>query len=106
VLWVLKRASGVCEACGLEGPFKTGVGVPFLEVHHVVPLAEGGSDTVNNAVALCPNCHRALHLALDRKERQHQIRERVARREGVLLLTSEGLSPKPTQETINAKSES
>jgi len=32
-----------------------------LEVHHKVPLAEGGDDTVENAIALCPNCHRHAH---------------------------------------------
>jgi 5-methylcytosine-specific restriction protein A len=24
-------------------------------------LSEGGGDTVDNAVALCPNCHRECH---------------------------------------------
>ncbi len=33
-----------------------------LEVHHVIRLADGGSDTINNSVALCPNCHRELHF--------------------------------------------
>nr|WP_275041241.1 HNH endonuclease signature motif containing protein [Halomonas meridiana] len=36
-------------------------GSPYLEVHHRKPLAEGGDDTVANAIALCPNCHRAAH---------------------------------------------
>lgn len=38
------------------------INIPFLEVHHVKWLAKGGSDTVNNVVALCPNCHRKMHL--------------------------------------------
>lgn len=28
-----------------------------LEVHHLIPEAEGGPDTLGNAVPLCPNCH-------------------------------------------------
>jgi 5-methylcytosine-specific restriction enzyme A len=36
-------------------------GTPFLEVHHLRTLADGGSDRVSNAVALCPNCHRQMH---------------------------------------------
>lgn len=24
-------------------------------------MSEGGSDTIGNTVALCPNCHRKLH---------------------------------------------
>lgn len=35
---------------------------PYLEVHHKVPLALGGDDTVANATALCPNCHRQNHF--------------------------------------------
>lgn len=31
-----------------------------LEVHHIVPDAEGGSDNLDNAVPLCPNCHSEL----------------------------------------------
>ncbi len=33
-----------------------------LEVHHVIRPADGGSDTINNSVALCHNCHRELHF--------------------------------------------
>jgi hypothetical protein len=29
----------------------------FLEVHHIVPEGKGGSDDIDNALALCPNCH-------------------------------------------------
>ncbi len=34
---------------------------PYLEVHHRIPLAKKGEDTVANAIALCPNCHRKSH---------------------------------------------
>ncbi|MEC5166165.1 putative HNH restriction endonuclease [Flavobacterium sp. PL11] len=34
---------------------------PYLEVHHKKPLAEDGDDTIENAFALCPNCHRHAH---------------------------------------------
>jgi 5-methylcytosine-specific restriction protein A len=30
-------------------------------VHHRIPLAKGGEDSVDNAVAVCPNCHRKGH---------------------------------------------
>ena len=54
-------ASGVCENCASPAPFSSSGGVPFLEVHHVRTLAAGGSDTIENAVALCPKCHREFH---------------------------------------------
>jgi 5-methylcytosine-specific restriction protein A len=61
--WVLKCAKGVCEHCSAQAPFVTKDGTAYLEVHHVKPLAEGGADTVENAVAVCPNCHRAAHYS-------------------------------------------
>ncbi|WP_421199661.1 HNH endonuclease [Aeromonas enteropelogenes] len=59
--WVLTNAAQRCESCGEPAPFLTAAGEPFLEVHHLKGLADGGSDTVSNTVALCPNCHRELH---------------------------------------------
>lgn len=62
IAWVLAEAAGVCENCGNPAPFKRPNGEPFLEVHHVRPLGEGGPDTTENATACCPNCHRRLHF--------------------------------------------
>lgn len=62
IAWVLAEAAGVCENCGSPAPFKRPNGQPFLEVHHVRPLGEGGPDTTDNAAACCPNCHRRLHF--------------------------------------------
>ncbi len=59
---VLYRAAGVCGVCSLPAPFKrAGSGQPYLEVHHKVRLSDGGDDTVSNALAVCPNCHREAH---------------------------------------------
>lgn len=79
VAWVLKASGGRCEACGNAAPFQNIRGEPFLEVHHVWPLGEGGPDTTDNAAAVCPNCHRASHLADDRGEREARLRHRVSR---------------------------
>ncbi|WP_237113909.1 HNH endonuclease [Pseudomonas aeruginosa] len=60
---VLLRANGICEACRQPAPFlRRRDGSPYLEVHHITPLADGGEDTVVNAIALCPNCHREKHF--------------------------------------------
>lgn len=77
--WVLEKADGICEGCHLAAPFVDGEGNPFLEVHHVVPLAEEGPDTVENAVAVCPNCHRHLHYGADRLRTREALYKKVAR---------------------------
>lgn len=63
---VLMRANGKCESCDNDAPFVREhgdmKGRPFLEVHHKRWLSEGGEDSVENAVALCPNCHREEHF--------------------------------------------
>lgn len=59
---VLLRAQGICESCMMPAPFlRQSDGTPYLEVHHKVKLADGGDDTVENAMAVCPNCHRQAH---------------------------------------------
>ncbi len=64
--YTLRRASGVCELCNQKAPFNKPNGEHYLEVHHIHQLADGGEDTTENAVALCPNCHRMMH-SLNRK---------------------------------------
>lgn len=59
---ILDRAAGTCQRCFSSAPFARRTdGTPYLEVHHRKPLAAGGDDTLENAIALCPNCHRELH---------------------------------------------
>lgn len=59
----LLRAKGFCERCGLAAPFqRKSNGSPYLEVHHKIPLSEDGTDTLENVLALCPNCHREVHF--------------------------------------------
>lgn len=76
--WVKGEAAGRCELCGEPGPFEID-GEPFLEVHHVKHLADGGSDTITNAVAICPNCHRRLHLASDSDDCREKLFRIVSR---------------------------
>jgi len=60
---VLIRAKGKCEKCEKQAPFnRASDGTPYLEVHHKIWLACGGKDTIDNTIAVCPNCHRELHF--------------------------------------------
>jgi 5-methylcytosine-specific restriction protein A len=79
VAYVKKVAAGRCDLCGEAAPFST-VDGPYLECHHVFPLAKGGPDTIDNAVALCPNCHRKMHLKNERADRA-KILERIRLRD-------------------------
>lgn len=59
---VLMRAQSLCEICGAAAPFiRRSQNTPYLEVHHRIRLADGGQDTVENAIATCSNCHRREH---------------------------------------------
>jgi len=59
---ILVRAKGLCAECGELAPFQRKKdGSPYLEVHHKIQLSDDGPDTVENAEALCPNCHRKKH---------------------------------------------
>lgn len=65
---VLKRSNGKCELCGAAAPFyRASNNTPYLEVHHWKTLAEGGEDTIENAGALCPNCHKRAHFGKEQK---------------------------------------
>ncbi|WP_226536417.1 HNH endonuclease [Fictibacillus halophilus] len=59
---VLIRANGICEKCNKKAPFNRAKdGTPYLEVHHLKRLIDGGEDGIKNTIAVCPNCHRELH---------------------------------------------
>lgn len=79
VEWVLLNAAGICELCGEPARFSKECGSPYLEVHHVQRLADGGPDIVHNAVALHADCHRRLHLGAERIELIAELRSRIPR---------------------------
>jgi 5-methylcytosine-specific restriction protein A len=64
-LWISeyakRRAVGVCQLCDQRAPFNNKAGDPYLETHHIQWLSQGGEDSIENTVALCPNCHRKMH---------------------------------------------
>lgn len=65
IVEVLERANGFCERCNCKAPFiRAKDNTPYLEVHHKIMLSDGGDDSVENAIALCPNCHREMHFGV------------------------------------------
>ena len=57
-----RRANGICQLCNQPAPFRNLDGEPYLETHHIDWLSKGGLDVIENTVALCPNCHKKMHV--------------------------------------------
>ena len=79
VAWILNFANGICECCKKPAPFYKEDGTSFLEVHHLKQLADGGSDTTTNAIAVCPNCHRELHFGVNKVNIKMKLYDSVNR---------------------------
>lgn len=70
-------ADGVCQGCGEPAPFIDTNGEPFLEVHHIQRLSDGGADDPANVIALCPNCHRRVHYGQDGEAFDRELRRKA-----------------------------
>lgn len=56
----------LCELCLQEGRL-----TPVQEVHHKLPLSQGGTHAKDNLMSLCQSCHTKIHLELgDRQIRK------------------------------------
>ena len=54
----------LCEQC-----LKAGRYVPAEEVHHIIPIAEGGTHEESNLMSLCKSCHSAITAAAENRHR-------------------------------------
>lgn len=79
--YVLMRANGVCELTGQPAPFNGKDGKPYLEVHHIQRLSDGGLDHPVNCAAITPNAHREIHHGLRGKELDAELAEKIAKLE-------------------------
>lgn len=77
--YVKKAANGKCDLCERPSPFEKD-GNPYFHCHHVLWLARGGPDIIQNAVAVCPNCHCRMH-ELDRKSDIQKLAKRMKTRD-------------------------
>ena len=59
------NAHPLCERCLSEGRY-----VKAEQVHHKLPLAEGGTHRDDNLMSLCSACHAKIHA--ERGDRWHQ----------------------------------
>ncbi|MBR1807159.1 MAG: HNH endonuclease [Selenomonadaceae bacterium] len=54
------NAHPLCEQCKLEGRYTAAT-----EVHHIRPLSDGGTNDINNLMALCKPCHSRITLTTE-----------------------------------------
>lgn len=78
---VIARAGGKCQLCNCNAPFLDSAGRPYLEVHHVQAISEGGKDDPTNMIALCPNCHRKMEICPSEQDKQ-RIKRQLGKKYG------------------------
>jgi 5-methylcytosine-specific restriction enzyme A len=81
--YALARSGGACEHCAHAAPFRTVLGAPFLEIHHIRRLTDGGPDRVDSVAALCPNCHREAHYGENRDAMKAALLSKIGQKEAV-----------------------
>lgn len=59
----IKALYKTCQITGDKFIFNKRDGSPYLEAHHLEPLAKGGADSPRNLVVLSPLVHKMLHYA-------------------------------------------
>lgn len=52
---IIKRDKKICRLCKNECIDKT------MQVHHIVPVSNGGKDEPSNLILLCSSCHTYVH---------------------------------------------
>ncbi|NLX98450.1 MAG: HNH endonuclease [Rhodopirellula sp.] len=55
----MKRCDYMCVRCGARPPDVT------LEIDHIIPLAQGGSDVVTNLQVLCNRCNQGKKARIE-----------------------------------------
>ena len=58
----------LCERC-----MKAGRYVPVEEVHHIKPLADGGTNDATNLVSLCHKCHAEIHAEMGTRSHNETV---------------------------------
>ena len=76
--FVKSRAKYSCEMPDCDYiAFEKENGEKYIEVHHLIPLSEGGEDSISNTVALCPTCHRKIHYSQNKGQLKEILEEYI-----------------------------
>src|SRR6056297_37271 len=63
--YVLARDNHICQYCKCKSKDSK------LQVHHIIPKSQGGSDRSNNLITLCKTHHNQLHAGLIKLTKRH-----------------------------------
>lgn len=64
---IFRRDNYTCQRCGTFHAYINENGIPLpttdgkLDLHHIKPVSQGGSDAPDNLVTWCRDCHREWH---------------------------------------------
>ncbi|MCD8344966.1 MAG: HNH endonuclease [Oscillospiraceae bacterium] len=62
------QAHPLCERCLKQGRY-----VKVEEVHHIKPLADGGTNDESNLMSLCRKCHAEIHAELGTRSHNETV---------------------------------
>lgn len=82
---VLAKCARHCSICRRFRPL-------HLQVHHIVEQNEGGTDDLDNLIAICVSCHSDVH-SNTKLTRRFSVKELQLHRENVYRLVAEGKLP-------------
>lgn len=83
--YVRFRANAACECCEKDAPFLAKDGKPYLEVHHIHALSDGGEDSIHNTAAICPSCHSEITHGIDGGALNSSLKQKIVTKEASLL---------------------
>ena len=89
---VLRRDGGCCRVPGCRN-------ATFVDVHHLQPRSEGGTNTLENLVTLCGAHHRAIHAGKVVSEGTSSAALTFLHADGTVY----GASPSPASADVRAK---
>ena len=76
---VFEKHGRFCNMCGSE---------QNLQMHHIIPIRNGGTNELENLIPLCKNCHQDIHylgqnqMTSDDKKGWFKVREKVFEKYG------------------------
>lgn len=66
---IFRRDNYTCRCCGTPHYLTNEYDIPLpttdgqLDLHHIIPVSEGGTDAPENLMTVCRDCHKKIHKA-------------------------------------------